>query len=54
MHLNSPNLIRCEEVYEYQNRIWVFIELMEGGALTDLILARQGNFSEDFVRWTLY
>ena len=27
---------------------------MEGGALTDLVLKRQSNFSEDFVRWSLY
>ena len=30
------------------------MELMEGGALTDLVLRRQGNFSEEFVRWSLY
>lgn len=54
MHLNCEQLIRCEEVYDFQNRIWVFLELMEGGALTDLVLARRGDFSEAFVRWTLY
>ena len=27
---------------------------MEGGALTDLVLNRKGNFSEPFVKWTLY
>ena len=27
---------------------------MEGGALTDIVVKRKGNFSEAFVRWTLY
>lgn len=58
MHLNKHTeenyLINCEEVFDFQNRIWVFLELMEGGSLTDLVLTRGGNLSEDFVRWSLY
>ena len=53
-HLDCEQLIRCEGVWDYQGRIWVILELMEGGAMTDIILERQGNFSEDFVRWSLY
>lgn len=53
-HLNCDQLIRCEEVYDYKGRIWVFLELMEGGSMTDLVLRRNGDFSESFVRWTLY
>ena len=52
-HLDSPYLIRCEEVYDYEKRIWILLELMKG-SLTDLVLARQGDFTEEFVRWTLY
>ena len=27
---------------------------MDGGELTKIVLDRKGNFSEDFIRWTLY
>ena len=54
LFLNSDRLIRCEEVYDYNNRIFILLELMEGGSMTSLILRQQGKFSEQFVRWTLY
>ena len=54
MHLNSDNLVRCEEVYDYQNRIWIFLEYMEGNALCRLVEKRNGDFTEDFVRWSLH
>ena len=52
--LDCDQLIRCEEVYDFQNRLWVFIELMEGGEITKIILERNGNFSEDFCKFSLY
>ena len=54
MHLHCEQLIRCEEVYEYANQIWVILEYMEDESMTDLVLSRQGDFAEDFVRWSLY
>lgn len=47
-------MIRCEEVYEYQNRFWVFIELMDGGSFTKIVLDRRGDLSEDFCKYSLY
>lgn len=52
--LDSEQLIRCEEVYDYQDRLWIFLELMEGGDLTNIILAKRGDFSEAFVKFTLF
>ena len=52
--LDCEQLIKCEEVYDYQNRLWVFIELMEGGDLTNIVIHRNGNFSEDFCKFSLY
>ena len=53
-YLNCEQLIKCEEVYDFQNRLWVFIELMEGGDMTKIIMERQGNFSEEFCKFSLY
>ena len=52
--LNCDQLIKCTEVYDYQDRLWVFLELMEGGDMTQIILDKNGSFSEDFCRWSLY
>ena len=40
-YLNCEKLISCEEVYDWKGRKWVLIEYMEGGAMTDIILANQ-------------
>lgn len=54
MHLNSPQLIQCVEVYDFRTRIWVILELMEGGSLTNICMAQRGRFQESFIRWTLF
>ena len=41
-------------MFDFKNRIWVFLELMEGGALTDIILARRAKLSTRFSKWTLF
>ena len=53
-YLNCQQLISCEDVYDFQDRIWIFLELMEGGELTKIILDRNGDFTEDFCKWSLY
>ena len=30
------------------------LEYMEGGDLTSILVAQQGDFSEDFCKWNLY
>ena len=52
--LDSDQLIKCEEVYDYQDRLWIFLELMEGGDLTNIIVDKRGDFSEAFVKFTLF
>ena len=54
MHLNSDNLVRYEEVYDYWNKIWIFLECMEGNSLCHFIGKWRGDYTEDFVRWSLY
>ena len=55
-YLNCAQLISCEEVYDFGGRIWVILELMEGGSMTGVVLDRSNGFelSEDFIRWSLH
>ena len=52
--LDCDQLIRCEEVFEHKGRLWVFLELMDGGDITKIVVSKRGDFSEAFVKYTLY
>ena len=50
----GEQILRCIEVYYWQGKIFAFLELMEGGALTQIITAQRGAYSEAFCKYTLY
>ena len=50
----GEQILRCIEVYVWQNKIFAFLDLMEGGALTQIIIEKQGAYSEAFCKYTLY
>ena len=52
--LNSEYIVKCEDVFDYENRIWVFLELMEEGDLTSIILNSASRYTEAFCKYTLY
>ena len=33
----SNSLLRCHEAFDFQNRLWIFLELMDGGAFTPML-----------------
>jgi len=35
--INSPYIIKAEEIYEWTNRIFVFLDFMDEGELTHVI-----------------
>lgn len=52
--LNSENIVLFEEAYDHQNKIFVFLELMEGGDLGKIILSSHSVYSEAFCKYALY
>lgn len=36
--LDSDEIIKCVDVYQYNNRIWIFLEFMENGPLTNVVI----------------
>ena len=34
---NCPNIVQCKDVYEYNKKIWIFLELMDCGSLTQYV-----------------
>ena len=52
--LDCEQLITCEEVYEFDNRVWLILDYMEGGSMDCIVNDRKGHLSEEHVRWSLY
>ena len=52
--LQSEHIVTCDEVYDYDNRIWVFLESMDGGDLGKIVLKSNDVYGEEFCRYTLY
>ena len=52
--LNSDYIVKGEDIYENNNKIWVFLELMEGGDLSVPIQESQSIYTEAFCKYSLY
>ena len=46
-------IINCVDVYDWQGRIYVILEMMENGSMTDIIV-NMANYSEEFCKYSLY
>jgi serine/threonine protein kinase len=42
------------DCFEFKNRLWIFMELMDGGALTPMLEQLAGNYSENFIKYVSY
>lgn len=47
-------VLRCFECFDFKKMIWIFMEIMDGGAITDIIKASEGKFSEHFCKYVCY
>ena len=50
--LRCPYVVNCEEVFKYEDKIWVFLELLEEGDLTNLPTGFNEN--ENCCKYTMY
>lgn len=47
----NDGILRCFECYYFKNRIWIFLEMMDGGALTPMLEETGGKNSEEFCKY---
>ena len=53
-------IINFYEAYDYQERLWIFLEQMIGGDIVSVLETMKGGvnnsncYSEDFCKYTLY
>ena len=50
----NEGILRCFECFDFKNRLWMFVELMDGGALTPMLEQLAGNYSENFIKYVCY
>jgi protein-serine/threonine kinase len=51
---DNDNVIQCYEAFDYRQRLWIFLEYMDGGCLTPIVEERKGNISEGVCSFILY
>lgn len=44
-------IIRCFECFDFKGRLWIFLEMMDGGALTPMLEEMGGKHSEEFCKF---
>jgi serine/threonine protein kinase len=44
-------ILRCIECFDFKNRIWIFLEMMDGGALTPMLEEMGGKHTEEFSKF---
>jgi len=48
---DNDMIVRCFEAFDFRNRLWIFLEMMDGGALTPMLEELSGAYSENFCRF---
>ena len=49
----ESSIIKCIDAFDFKERLWVFLELMDVGALTDMLEERKGNIEEKLCAYIL-
>lgn len=49
----EDNIIQCFDAYDFNNRLWIYMELMDIGAMTDIILENSGKIDEQVCQYIL-
>ena len=50
---DEDSIIKCIDAYDFKERLWVFLELMDVGALTNMLEERRGNIDEKLCAYIL-
>ena len=53
-HLKSDELITCVDLFDWGSSIFIILELMDQGAMTNICIKGNKSYSEDFCRYSLY
>lgn len=44
-------ILRCFECFDFKGRLWIFLEMMDGGALTPMLEELNGKVTEEYCKF---
>jgi serine/threonine protein kinase len=50
----TDSILKCFEVFDYRERLWIFMEYMDGGCLTPIVEECNGEISENICAYILW
>ena len=51
---SGESVVQFYEAFDYKNRLWIFMELMDGGSLTNMLVELKGQCSEEFCKYSFF
>ena len=53
-YLDCDEIIKCEDVYHYNNKLFIMLEDMDQGPITNILSTQNEVYSEDFCKYSLF
>lgn len=53
-YLACDELIRCEDFYHFNDSMYIMLEYMDQGAMTNILSTHNETYSEEFCKYSLY
>ena len=50
----NDSVLQCYEIFDFKQRLWIFLEFMDGGCLTPIAEESKGKIPENIVAYILY
>ena len=49
----DDSVLKCVDAYDYKERLWIFLELMDLGAITNMLTDNKGKIDEHICAYIL-
>ena len=53
-YLQCDELIKVEDMYHFQNNLYMMLEYMDQGSIANILAVHHMNYSEEFCKYSLY
>jgi serine/threonine protein kinase len=50
---SENNIIQCKNAYDWDGKLWIYMDLMDIGAMTDLVIESADDIKENCIKYIL-
>jgi len=50
---SESNIIQCKDAYDFDGKLWIYMDLMDIGAMTDLLIESSDDIKENCIKYLL-